>query len=93
MFHVDPVSASANSGLTNLCLSILAPLHAVSYVTPSLIALAFRKVYPHRVEIAHPEMERSIKWGSDLEAVREALRGITPEVVIEDVLSEVEVPL
>lgn len=62
-------------------------------MTPSFIALAFRKVYTHRVEIARPEIERSIKWGSDLEAVRKALKGVTPEVVVEDVLGEVEVPL
>lgn len=73
--------------------SILAPLHSVSFVTPSLIALAFRKVYAHRVEIARPEIERSLKWGSDMEAVRQALEGITPEVVIENILCQVEVPL
>lgn len=45
------------------------------------------------MEVARPEMERSTKWGSDLNAVREALAGVTPESAIEDVLSNVDVPL
>ncbi|KAL1624367.1 hypothetical protein SLS56_007836 [Neofusicoccum ribis] len=71
----------------------LAPLHGLSYVPPSLVALATRKIYPHRIVLTTPENERSMQWGSSLEAVREVLDGVTVDDVIEDVLHQVEVPL
>lgn len=71
----------------------LAPLHGLSYISPSLVALAARKVYPHRIVITKPERERSMQWGSSLEAVRAVLEGVTVEDVIEEVLQSVEVPL
>lgn len=73
----------------------LAPLHGLPYATPSLIALAARKIYLHRIEIVKAERERSMQWGSDLDAIRESLDGIGPEDVIEDVLGSTgaEAPL
>ncbi|KAF2734512.1 hypothetical protein EJ04DRAFT_493463 [Polyplosphaeria fusca] len=71
----------------------LAPLHALNYVSPSLVALAARKVYPHRIKITSPEDERSMQWGSSLDAVKSILDGVTAEDVIEEVLQSVEVPL
>jgi hypothetical protein len=71
----------------------LAPLHGLDYVTPSIVALAAKKIYPHRIQIAPPEKERSMQYGSDLNAVQELLDGITPERVIEAVLNSVECPL
>jgi hypothetical protein len=73
--------------------SALAPLHGIDYITPSLVALAARKVYPHRLVITTPENERSTQWGSSVEAVAELLEGITVEEIIEDVLETVQVPL
>jgi len=73
----------------------MAPLHGLTFVTPSLVALAARKIYCHRIEIVKPEKERSMQYGSDLDAVRELLEGVGPEEVIEDVLgsSGAEAPL
>lgn len=73
----------------------LAPLHGLNYATPSLIALAARKIYVHRIHIVNPENERSMQWGSDITAVAALLEGIGPEDVIEDVLvgSAIEAPL
>lgn len=71
----------------------LAPLHALTFVTPSLIALAAKKIYPHRILMASPEKERSMQYGSDLEAVKEMLTGVSPETVIEAVLETVDCPL
>jgi MoxR-like ATPase len=71
----------------------LAPLHGLSYVSPSLVALAARKVYSHRILLARPENERSMMWGSNVRAVRALLEGLTVEDVIEDVLGNVEMPL
>jgi len=72
---------------------VLAPLHGLSYVSPSLVSLAARKVYPHRIVLAHPENERTIMWGSDVRAVRAFMEGLTVEDVVEDVLGNVEMPL
>lgn len=71
----------------------LAPLHGLTYVSPSLVALAARKVYPHRLVLATPTTERSLQWGSDVEAVREMLKDVSVADAIEDVLSSVETPL
>ncbi|RKU42480.1 hypothetical protein DL546_005566 [Coniochaeta pulveracea] len=71
----------------------LAPLHGLDYVTPSLVQLAAKKVYLHRIQIVKPEAERSMQWGSELAAVEALLEGVGPEEVVEDVLSMVAVPL
>ena len=71
----------------------LAPLSGLDYVTPSLVAIAARKVYPHRIILTVPERDRSLQYGSELAAVKAMLEGVTPEVVIEDVLTAVEAPL
>jgi hypothetical protein len=39
------------------------------------------------------ERERSLQWGSSLDAVTELLRDMTVEDVIEEVLDSVETPL
>ncbi|KAF2190110.1 hypothetical protein K469DRAFT_23526 [Zopfia rhizophila CBS 207.26] len=71
----------------------LAPLHGLTYISPSLVALAARKIYPHRIMITSPENERSMQWGSSLEAVKAVLEGVTVGDVIEEVLQSVDVPL
>ncbi|KAI9709548.1 MAG: hypothetical protein M1820_003308 [Bogoriella megaspora] len=86
------ISATATRHL-NVLVRALAPLHALTFVPPSLVALAVRKVYSHRLLLVAPEDERSLQWGSDVEAVKELLEGLTVEDVIEDVLKTVEVPL
>lgn len=72
---------------------MLAPLHDIEYVSPSLVALAARKIYPHRIVITTPENERSMQWGSSIDAVKAVLEGVTVEDVVEEVLQSVEVPL
>jgi hypothetical protein len=57
------------------------------------VALAVKKIYPHRIQISPPERERSMQYGSNLNAVQELLDGVTPEIVIEAVLNSVECPL
>ncbi|OWP07271.1 hypothetical protein B2J93_2044 [Marssonina coronariae] len=88
---ISPVASQHLEKLTKC----LAPLHGLTYATPSLIALATRKVYPHRIHIVRPENERSVQWGSDLDAVSALLEGIGPEDVIEDILGNAgpEAPL
>lgn len=71
----------------------LAPLHRLDYVTPSLVALAARKIYLHRIKVVVPEKERSMQWGSELAAVEALLEDVGPEEVIEDVLAMVPAPV
>lgn len=71
----------------------LAPLHGLNFVSPSLVALAARKIYPHRIAVTLPENERSIQYGSDLAAIASYLEGLKPEEILEEVLSQVEAPL
>jgi len=71
----------------------LAPLHRLDYVTPSLVALAAKKVYQHRIRIVVPEKERSMQWGSELAAVQALVDGVASDDVIEDVLGMVSAPL
>lgn len=70
----------------------LAPLHGLDYVTPSLVGMAARKVYLHRIRIVRPGRERSVQWGSEVEAVEAVLEGVGAEEVLEDVLGMVAVP-
>lgn len=86
------VSPTATKHLEQLTKS-LAPLHGLDYVTPSLVQLAARKVYLHRIQIVAPERERSMQWGSEPAAVEAILEGVGPEDVIEDVLGMVTAPL
>jgi MoxR-like ATPase len=71
----------------------LALLHGLTFVPPSLIALAARKVYRHRVVIVEAEDERSLQYGSDVDAVAALLDGLAADDIIEDVLASVEAPL
>ncbi|MCJ1363571.1 hypothetical protein MMC16_002678 [Acarospora aff. strigata] len=86
------VSAQATKHF-DLLVRCLAPMHSLTYVTPSLVALAARKVYPHRIYVTSPQNERSMQYGSELAAVTAMLEGITPELIIDEVLTAVEVPL
>jgi MoxR-like ATPase len=71
----------------------LAPLHNLDYVPPSLVDLAARKVYAHRLILATPNTERSMQWGSDYRAVEQILKDVTVADAIESVISSVEAPL
>jgi hypothetical protein len=86
------VTAAATRQLRVLSMA-LAPLHGLTYVPPSLVALAARKVYLHRLVLATSHNEKSLLWGSDPEAIKEMLEGVTIEDVIEDVLASIETPL
>lgn len=86
------VTATATRNFRTLA-KALAPLHSLEFLTPSLVALAARKIYPHRLVLATSETERSLQWGSDPEAVRQMLDGLTVELVIEEVIASVESPL
>ncbi|EEY18103.1 conserved hypothetical protein [Verticillium alfalfae VaMs.102] len=86
------VSPTATKHFEQL-IKALAPLHQLDYATPGLVALALRKVYLHRIQIVEPGQERSMQWGSELEAIEALLEDIGPEEVMEEVLDMVATPL
>lgn len=71
----------------------LAALHRLDFVTPALVGLAAQKIYLHRIRLTAPEKERSMQWGSRIEAVESLLAEIGPEDVIDDVLGLVAAPI
>lgn len=86
------ITATATKQLRTLS-HALAALHGLDYIPPSLVVLATHKIYPHRLILATPDTEKSLLWGSDQEAIKRLLQGITVEGVIEDVLASFESPL
>lgn len=70
----------------------LAPFHGIDYVTPSLVALAAKKIYPHRIVIATSKRERSIQYGTSLATAQDILADIDPHRVIQNVLDTVQCP-
>lgn len=71
----------------------MASLHGIDYLTPSIVDLAARKVYRHRIKVAKAEDDRSLQYGSQLESVEVVLKGVDADQIIDTVLSEVESPL
>ncbi|KFG85155.1 hypothetical protein MANI_025540 [Metarhizium anisopliae] len=88
----DGITPNATKHLDKL-MRCLAPLHGVDFVAPALVGLAVKKVYLHRIRITSPEDERSMQWGSKLEAVAAILADMGPEEVVEDVLGMVTAPI
>ncbi|KAJ5122513.1 hypothetical protein N7526_009450 [Penicillium atrosanguineum] len=70
----------------------LAPLHGIDYLTPSIVALAARKVFRHRIVVANPEDDRSLQYGSGLGAISSVLVDVTPDSILDGVLA-LEPPL
>jgi MoxR-like ATPase len=91
-FVAGGVSAHATRHFRTIVYA-LAPLHNLTYAPPSLVDLAARKVYAHRLILATPNTERSLQWGSDFRAVEQVLKDVTVADAIESVLSSVEAPL
>lgn len=70
----------------------MAPLHGIDYLTPSIVALAVRKVFRHRIIVASPDDDRSLQYGSSLKAVAQVLEDVTPDSILDGVLA-LEPPL
>ncbi|KAJ5152176.1 hypothetical protein N7492_010471 [Penicillium capsulatum] len=85
------VSAKANNQFNRLA-KLLAPLHGIDYLTPSIVALAARKLFRHRIVVASPEDDRSLQYGSDIATVSRVLAGVTPDSILDGVLA-LEPPL
>jgi hypothetical protein len=71
---------------------LLATLNGIDYLTPSIVALAARKAFRHRIVLAEPEDDRSLQYGSDIQAVTKVLAQATPDSILDGVLA-LEPPL
>ncbi|KAJ6139273.1 hypothetical protein N7471_005759 [Penicillium samsonianum] len=85
------VSANANIQFSRFA-QLLAPLHGIDYLTPSIVALAARKVFRHRIIVTPPGEDRSLQYGSHLHAVSDVLADVTPDSILDGVLA-LEPPL
>ncbi|KAJ5939829.1 hypothetical protein N7466_002963 [Penicillium verhagenii] len=85
------ISARANNQFAQLA-QFLTPLHGIDYLTPSIVELAARKVFRHRIIVASPGDDRSLQYGSDLVTVSRVLAEVTPDSVLDGVL-ELEPPI
>ncbi|KAJ5431105.1 hypothetical protein N7445_008837 [Penicillium cf. griseofulvum] len=85
------VSANANIQFSRFA-QLLAPLHGIDYMTPSIVALAARKVFRHRIIVTPPGEDRSLQYGSNLHAVSHVLADVTPDSILDGVLA-LEPPL
>ncbi|CDM31033.1 hypothetical protein DTO013E5_327 [Penicillium roqueforti] len=85
------VSANANIHFSRFA-QLLAPLHGIDYLTPSIVALAARKVFRHRIIVTPPGEDRSLQYGSNLRAVADILVDVTPDSILDGVLA-LEPPL
>ena len=91
-FVFKGISPRASAHLVSLS-KALSVLHGLTYVTPSIVQIAAQKVYTHRIEVASPAQERSFQYGSTLEAIQEALQGITPENITDTAISQIQQPI
>lgn len=71
---------------------LLAALHGIDYCTPSITALAAKKVFRHRIVVAKSEEDRSLQYGSDFGTVSRVLAHVSPEEILDSVLA-LEAPL
>ncbi|KAK9493550.1 hypothetical protein V1508DRAFT_88503 [Lipomyces doorenjongii] len=86
------VSARASRDF-ELLIRCLCPFHGISFATPSIVVIAARKTYSHRITISSPEDDRSVLYGSETEALSKFIQHWTPDVVLDDVLDTVPVPM
>lgn len=68
-------------------------LHGTLYATPSLVALAARKIFPLKLELCAPQDEPTLHYGSDIKLVSKWVSKWDAEMVIDDVLNNVMAPL
>ncbi|KAI9043394.1 uncharacterized protein KD926_003545 [Aspergillus affinis] len=88
---VGGISVRSNIHFKTLS-KLLATLHGIDYLTPSIVALAAKKVFRHRIVVAKPEDDRSLQYGSDLKTVSQVLAYATPDTILESVLA-LETPI
>ncbi|KAJ8103949.1 hypothetical protein POJ06DRAFT_9852 [Lipomyces tetrasporus] len=86
------ISARASKDF-ELLIRCLCPLHGIGFATPSIVVIAARKTYSHRITLATAQDERSVLYGSEPEALSKFIQHWTPDLVLDDVLDTVPAPM
>jgi MoxR-like ATPase len=86
------VSPKAGKDLEVL-VRMLCVLHDYDFATPSLVAVAARKLFPFRVQVCEPIDEPSLKYGGDIKIVTQWMKKWDAELIVEDVINAVPPPL
>ncbi|CRG84431.1 hypothetical protein PISL3812_01719 [Talaromyces islandicus] len=81
---VSGISARATRHFL-LVAKVMATLHGIDYLTPSIVGLAAKKVYRHRIIVARADDDRSLQYGSQAESVEMLLRGVDADQIIETI--------
>lgn len=68
-------------------------LHGTLYATPSIVAVAARKIFPLKIELCQPSNEPTLHYGSDVNLLNKWVLKWNSEMVIDDVLNSVSAPL
>lgn len=87
LVHTTSVLTPLMIKFTDQTNRLLAPLHGIDFLTPSIVALAARKVFRHRIIVTAPEEDRSLHYGSNLRAVSHVLADVTPDSILNGVLA------
>lgn len=77
----------------SLFVRLMCVLNGSEYATPSVIAVAARKLLPSAVHIASPDFEPSLAYGSDYKLIEEYVTSWDGALVVEDVLNRVKAPV
>ncbi|KAK9469680.1 hypothetical protein V1512DRAFT_15343 [Lipomyces arxii] len=76
-----------------ILIKCLCPLHHVGYAIPTIVVIAARKVFGHRINMATAAEDRSVLYGSDPKAVGQFLQEWTPDLVLDDIFETVPAPI
>lgn len=72
---------------------MLSVLHDYDFATPSLVAIAAKKLFPFRIQVCHPIDEPTLKYGGDIKIVAQWMKKWDSELIVEDIINCVPPPL
>jgi hypothetical protein len=71
----------------------LCVLHDHDFVTPSIVAVAARKIFPLKIEMCEPQDEPTLQYGSDIKLVSKWIQKWDQELIVENVLDNASPPV
>ncbi|ANB13943.1 Uncharacterized protein YKL098W [Sugiyamaella lignohabitans] len=67
----------------------LSVLHDYEFVTPSIVSISARKLFPLRIQLCEPTDEPSLSYGGDIDLVTQWMNKWDEDLVIEEILANV----
>lgn len=68
-------------------------INGYQYITPYLVKIASRKIFPIKINLVNYDREMSLNWGSDIALTKAFVEKWDADLVLENVLSTVKPPL